>query len=81
MYDMSYETTHSQLWFGPTIFSKSKNHILPNYEQMDLKEYQGMRLCTEKELANNVCCGAGCGAKAGRAWFAVGNLFCSIFQY
>ena len=61
-------------------FSKSKNYILPNYEQMDLKEYQGMRLCTEKELANNVCCGTGCGGDA-RGWFGEGNLFCSIIQY
>ena len=37
MYDMSYESTHSQLQFGPKKISKSKIHILPNYEQMNLK--------------------------------------------
>ena len=29
MYDIPYESTHSQLWFRPKFFSKSKIHILP----------------------------------------------------
>ena len=37
MYDMSYESSHSQLQFGPKKCSKSKIHTLPNYEQTDLK--------------------------------------------
>ena len=37
MYDMSYESTHSQLYLDQKKNSKSKIHILPNYEQTDLK--------------------------------------------
>ena len=32
-----YKSTHGQLWFWPKQISKSKIHILPIYEQTDLK--------------------------------------------
>ena len=37
MYDIPYESTYSQLQFGPKNVSKSRIHILPDYEQTDSK--------------------------------------------
>ena len=35
----------------------------------------GMRLCTEEELASNICCGTGCDFDFGVVWYTKGNLF------
>ena len=35
----------------------------------------GMRLCTEEELASNICCGTGCGFDWKLVWYTKGNLF------
>ena len=35
----------------------------------------GMRLCTEEELASNICCGTGCDFDFGLVWYTKGNLF------
>ena len=35
----------------------------------------GMRLCTEEELASNICCATGCGFDAKLVWYTKGNLF------
>ena len=35
----------------------------------------GMRLCTEEELASNICCGTGCGFDLKLVWYTKGNLF------
>ena len=35
----------------------------------------GMRLCSEEELASNICCGTGCGFDAKLVWYIEGNLF------
>ena len=37
----------------------------------------GMRLCTEEELAGNICCGTGCSFDFELVWYTKGNLFCS----
>ena len=37
MYDIPYKSTHSQLQFRQKKVSKSRIHILPNYEQKDSK--------------------------------------------
>ena len=37
----------------------------------------GMRLCTEEELASNICCKSGCGFDLELAWYTKGKLFCS----
>ena len=33
----------------------------------------GMRLCTEEELAGNICCGTGCGFDFELVWYTKGN--------
>ena len=35
----------------------------------------GMRLCTEEELAGNICCDTGCGFNLELVWYTKGNLF------
>ena len=35
----------------------------------------GMRLCTEEELASNICCGTGCNFDFELVWYTKGNLF------
>ena len=35
----------------------------------------GMRLCTEEELAGNICCGTGCSFDLELVWYTKGNLF------
>ena len=37
-----------------------------------------MRLCTEEELAGNICCGTGCSFDLELVWYTKGKLFCSI---
>ena len=34
----------------------------------------GMRLCTEEELASNICCGTGCEFDIELVWYAKGNV-------
>ena len=36
----------------------------------------GMRLCTEEELASNICCKSGCNFDLKLAWYTKGKLFC-----
>ena len=40
----------------------------------------GMRLCSEEELASNICCYAGCGFDEELAWYTKGNMFCSSIK-
>ena len=40
----------------------------------------GMRLCTEKELASNICCDTGCGFDYEMVWYEKGNMFCSVIR-
>ena len=35
----------------------------------------GMRLCTEEELASNICCSTGCNFDSELVWYTKGNLF------
>ena len=35
----------------------------------------GMRLCTEEELARNICCGTGCDFDLELVWYTKGKLF------
>ena len=35
----------------------------------------GMRLCTEEELASNICCGTGCSFDTELVWYTKGNMF------
>ena len=37
----------------------------------------GMRLCTKKELASNICCATGCNFDIEPVWYTKGNMFCS----
>ena len=37
----------------------------------------GMRLCTEEELASNICCTTGCNFDTELVWYTKGNMFCS----
>ena len=37
----------------------------------------GLRLCTKKELASNICCATGCNFDAELVWYTKGNMFCS----
>ena len=34
----------------------------------------GMRLCTEEELAGNICCGTGCSFDIELVWYTKGNM-------
>ena len=38
----------------------------------------GMRLCTEEELASNICCGTGCGFDIELVWSTKGNMTADI---
>ena len=40
----------------------------------------GMRLCTEEELASNICCGTGCGFDIELVWYAKGNMILLSYQ-
>ena len=40
----------------------------------------GMRLCTEKELASEICCGTGCEFDYKMVWYTKGNMFCSFIR-
>ena len=35
----------------------------------------GMRLCTEEELAGNICCATGCSFDMELVWYTKGNMF------
>ena len=35
----------------------------------------GMRLCTEEELASNICCGTGCSFDIELVWYTKGNMY------
>ena len=39
-----------------------------------------MRLCTEEELSNNICCGTGCSFDLKLVWYTKGNMFCSSIK-
>ena len=39
-----------------------------------------MRLCTEEELSNNICCGTGCSFDLKLVWYTKGNLFFSSIK-
>ena len=41
----------------------------------------GMRLCTEKELDSEICCGTGCAFNTEMVWFTKGNMFCSFIRF
>ena len=40
----------------------------------------GMRLCTEKELTSEICCGTGCEFDYEMVWYEKGNMFCSFIR-
>ena len=39
-----------------------------------------MRLCTEEELSNNICCRTGCSFDSKLVWYTKGNMFCSSIK-
>ena len=40
----------------------------------------GMRLCTEEELASNICCYTGCGFDKELVWYTKGNMILLNYQ-
>ena len=67
MYDIAYESTYSQLWFGPKRISKSRICILPNYEQTDSKTaidiVRPRRPCLQKIGRGGLITGTRCTAQ------------------